>query len=209
MRSIEAARRSLYPALECFDQGHLEVGDGHRVYYEQSGNPQGKPALFVHGGPGGGTAPVYRRFWDPSAYRVILFDQRGCGKSTPHASLEANTTWHLIADMERLRAHLGIRAWQVFGGSWGSTLSLAYAQEHPTRVTELILRGIFLLRAEEIHWYYQEGANRIFPDAWERFVEPIPPAERGELVAAYHRRLTSPDRSLRLVAAKAWSVWEG
>ncbi|NOY89910.1 MAG: prolyl aminopeptidase [Deltaproteobacteria bacterium] len=201
--------RELYPAIEPFEHGVLDVGDGHSLYWECCGNPEGKPAVFVHGGPGGGSAPDYRRFWDPSRYRVVLFDQRGCGRSTPHASLEANTTPHLIADMERLRERLGIERWQVFGGSWGSTLSLAYAQAHPERVTELILRGIFLLRDEEIHWYYQEGASRIYPDAWEHFLAPIPEEERGDLVTAYYRRLTSPDQATRLEAAKAWSVWEG
>ncbi|MAQ16573.1 MAG: prolyl aminopeptidase [Sandaracinus sp.] len=200
---------ALYPALEPYDRGSLEVGDGHTLYYEQSGNPQGKPAVFVHGGPGGGTDPSQRRFWDPRTYRIVLFDQRGCGRSMPHASLEANTTPHLIADMERLREHLGIERWQLFGGSWGSTLALAYAEAHPERVTEIILRGIFLVRREEVQWYYQEGASRFFPDAWESFLAPIPEDERDDLVSAYHRRLTSDDESVRLEAARAWSVWEG
>jgi len=200
---------ALYPAVDAYDQGHLEVGDGHAIHYEQCGNPEGKPALFVHGGPGGGTDPSQRRFWDPEAYRIVLFDQRGCGKSTPHASLEANTTPHLIADMEKLREHLGIDRWQLFGGSWGSTLSLAYAETHPDRVSELILRGIFLVREEEVQWYYQSGASRFFPDAWESFLAPIPEGERRDLVTAYHLRLTSDDEATRLEAARAWSMWEG
>jgi proline iminopeptidase len=199
----------LYPAIEPHESGTLSVGDGHDLYWEVSGNPDGKPAVFVHGGPGGGTDPDQRRWWDPERYRIVLFDQRGCGRSTPHASLDHNTTWHLVGDLERLRDHLGIERWQVFGGSWGSTLSLAYAEKHRDRVTELVLRGIFLLRAEEIHWYYQEGASRIFPDAWEHFVEPIPVEERGSLLHAYHRRLTSGDDEVRIAAAKAWSIWEG
>jgi len=200
---------SLYPPIDAYDDGYLEVGDGHTIHYEQCGNPDGKPALFVHGGPGGGTDPSQRRFWDPRAYRIVLFNQRGCGKSSPHASLEHNTTPHLIADMEKLREHLGIERWQLFGGSWGSTLSLAYAQAHPERVTELVLRGIFLVRREEVRWYYQSGASRFFPDAWEAFLAPIPEAERDDLVHAYHQRLTSDDESVRLEAARAWSVWEG
>ena len=200
---------AVYPALEAYDGGSLDVGDGHTIHYEQAGNPEGKPALFVHGGPGGGTDPSQRRFWDPRAYRIVLFDQRGCGRSTPHASLEANTTPHLVADMEKLREHLAIDRWQLFGGSWGSTLSLAYAQSHPDRVSELILRGIFLVRREEVRWYYQAGASRFFPDAWESFLEPIPEDERDDLVSAYHRRLTSGVETLRLDAARAWSVWEG
>lgn len=204
--SVPAA---LYPPVDTYDEGYLDVGDGHAIHYEQCGDPDGKPALFVHGGPGGGTDPSQRRFWDPQAYRIVLFDQRGCGKSAPHASLEANTTQHLIADMEKLREHLGIERWQLFGGSWGSTLSLAYAQAHPERVTELVLRGIFLVRREEVRWYYQSGASRFFPDAWERFLAPIPEDERDDLVSAYHRRLTSADERVRLEAARAWSVWEG
>ena len=199
----------LYPEIEPFDEGLLDVGGPHRIHYEQAGNPDGKPALFVHGGPGGGTDATQRRFWDPEAYRVVLFDQRGCGQSEPHASLEANTTWDLVADMEKLRAHLGIERWQLFGGSWGSTLALAYAEAHPERVTELVLRGIFLCRAEEIRWYYQEGCSRLFPDAWEGFLAPIPEAERGDLVKAYYARLTSEDPEVRAAAARAWSGWEG
>ncbi len=199
---------TLFPELEPFDSGRLAVDPPHEIYYEQYGNPAGKPALFVHGGPGGGSSRIQSRFWDPAVYRVVLFDQRGCGKSTPHASLEANTTWHLVADMEKLRQHLRITRWQVFGGSWGSTLALAYAQAHPEAVTELVLRGIFLLRRREIDWFYQEGASRIFPDAWESYLAPIPEHERADLLHAYHRRLTGADPAERLRAAKAWSLWE-
>ena len=202
-------RRTLYPEIETYRTGMLRVSPIHEIYYEESGNPRGKPVVFVHGGPGGGTEAKQRRFFDPAAYRIVLFDQRGCGKSTPHASLEDNTTGHLIADMERLREHLGIEKWQVFGGSWGSTLALAYAEAHPLRVTELVLRGIFLLRRSEIEWFYQRGASALFADAWEDYLAPIPEAERGDLLAAYHRRLTSDDAATRQQAARAWSVWEG
>ena len=211
-RSLQPPRddlRPLYPALEPFDHGHLEVDGHHRVYYEQCGNPDGKPVVFVHGGPGGGADEVYRRFFDPAAYRIVLFDQRGCKRSTPYASLRDNTTWHLVDDMERIRTHLGIERWQVFGGSWGSTLSLSYAQRHPDRVTELVLRGIFMLRRAELLWFYQEGASHLFPDAWEKYLEPIAEVERGDLMSAYYRRLTSDDEATRVAAAKAWSVWEG
>jgi proline iminopeptidase len=203
------AKSWLYPVSEPFNTGMLDVGDGHKVYYEESGNPAGKPAIFVHGGPGGGTNPSHRRFFDPREYRIVLFDQRGCGKSTPHASIDHNTTWHLVADMERIREKLGIKTWQVFGGSWGSTLALAYAMTHPAKVTELVLRGIFLVRDKELRWFYQNGTSEMFPDAWEEYLKPIPPAERGDLIAAYHKRLTSSDRDTRLTACKAWSIWEG
>jgi proline iminopeptidase len=199
----------LYPPIEPFRTGRLKVSDLHELYYEESGNPQGKPVVFLHGGPGGGTDPKQRRFFHPEQYRIILYDQRGCGQSTPYASLEANTTWDLVADLEALRGHLGIDRWQVFGGSWGSTLALAYAETHPQAVTELVLRGIFLLRKQEIDWFYQRGASVLCPDAWEGYLAPIPPEERGDLVAAYHRRLTSPDPQVRLAAARAWSRWEG
>jgi proline iminopeptidase len=199
----------VYPAIEPYRTGRLAVSDLHELHYEEVGRPDGKPAVFLHGGPGGGIDPFVRRFWDPARYRVALFDQRGAGKSTPRASLEHNTTQDLVADIERLRIHLGIERWQVFGGSWGSTLALAYAQAHPERVTELVLRGIFLLREREIRWFYQEGASALYPDAWEAYLAPIPEAERGDLVRAYHRRLTSPDSATRLEAARAWSVWEG
>ena len=202
-------RRSLYPEIEPYDVGQLKVSELHTLYYEQSGNPNGKPVVFLHGGPGGGTNPKCRRFFDPAVYRIVLFDQRGCGKSTPHAELADNTTWHLVADIERLREHLGIARWQVFGGSWGSTLSLAYAQAHPDKVTELVLRGIFMLRRWELEWFYQKGCDALYPDAWESFLDAIPESERGDLMSAYHRRLTSADPRVRLAAARAWSVWEG
>jgi proline iminopeptidase len=198
-----------YPAIEPFDSGMLDVGDGHQVYWELCGNPRGKPAVFLHGGPGSGCSPDQRRLFNPDRYCVLLFDQRGCGRSTPHAELEANTTWHLVADIERLRQRLGAEQWLVFGGSWGSTLALAYAQTHPERVSELVLRGIFTVRPEELRWYYQEGASWLFPDEWEHFLAPIPAAERDDLMAAYHRRLTGPDEAARLQAAIAWSQWEG
>jgi proline iminopeptidase len=201
--------RDLYPAIEPYDQGMLPVSPVHTLYYEQSGNPEGLPVVFLHGGPGGGTVPDYRRFFDPAAYRIVLFDQRGSGKSTPHANLEDNTTWHLVADIERIREHLGIDGWHVFGGSWGSTLALAYAQTHPERARALVLRGIFLCRPKEIRWFYQEGASAIYPDAWEHYVKVIPGAERDDLLGAFHRRLTSDDEAVRLEAARAWSVWEG
>jgi proline iminopeptidase len=187
----------------------IDVGDGHRVYYERSGTPGAKPAVFLHGGPGGGISPRHRRLFDPARYDVMLFDQRGCGRSTPHAELEANTTWHLVADMERLRELVGVDRWLVFGGSWGSTLALAYAETHPDRVSEMVLRGIFTLRRAELDWYYQFGASEVFPDLWEAFLAPIPPEERGDLRAAYRRRLTSDDEAVRLAAAQAWSIWEG
>jgi proline iminopeptidase len=201
--------RTQYPPIEPFETGFLAVGDGHEMYYEQSGNPNGKPALFVHGGPGGGGDINARRFFDPERYRIVVFDQRGSGRSRPHASLEANTTWHLVADMEQLRAHLGLQRWLVFGGSWGSTLALAYAETHPQSVSELVLRGIFLLRQLELTWFYQFGASLLFPDQWQKFLEPIPPAERHDLLGAFHRRLRSPHAAERLAAARAWSVWEG
>ena len=205
--------RSLYPPIEPNAHGLLEVGDGHRVYWEECGNPAGKPVVFVHGGPGGGCGPDQRRFFDPAKYRIVLFDQRGCGRSLPHASdpaadLATNTTWHLVADMESLREHLAIDAWQVFGGSWGSTLSLSYAQTHPSRVTELVLRGIFTLRKTEIDWFYQDGASHLFPDVWEEYLGQIPEAERGDLVAAYHKRLFDVDPAVHVPAAVAWTVWE-
>jgi proline iminopeptidase len=203
------SQRVQYPPIEPFDTGYLAVGDGHEVYYEQSGHPAGKPALFVHGGPGGGGDVNARRFFDPSAYRVVVFDQRGSGRSRPHASLEANTTWHLVADMERLRRHLDVDRWLVFGGSWGSTLALAYAQLHPEAVSALVLRGVFLLRRVELDWFYQFGASMVFPELWEKYLAPIPPAERHDLLRAYHRRLLDDDPAVRLEAARAWSIWEG
>jgi proline iminopeptidase len=200
--------RTPYPPIKPYRTRTLRVSDLHELYVEESGNPAGQPVVFVHGGPGGGTVSDYRRFFDPGAYRIVLFDQRGCGKSTPHAELLDNTTWHLVSDMERIREMLGIDRWVVFGGSWGSTLSLAYAETHPERVKALVLRGIFLLRPLEIRWFYQEGASFIFPDAWEKYLEPIPPEEQGDLVAAYYRRLISDDPKVRMEAAKAWSIWE-
>ncbi|NCT92261.1 prolyl aminopeptidase [Cellulomonas sp. APG4] len=205
--------RTLYPEIEPYASGMLNVGDGHAVYWETSGNPQGKPVVFLHGGPGGGTNPAQRRLFDPERYRIVLLDQRMCGRSTPHAAapdadLSANTTWQLVADLERLREHLGIERWQVFGGSWGSTLALAYAQTHPTRVTELVLRGIFTLRRSELDWYYEGGAAALFPDLWESFVAPIPSAERGSMIEAYHRALTDPDPAVHLPAGVAWTTWE-
>ncbi|HYO95573.1 MAG TPA: prolyl aminopeptidase, partial [Polyangiaceae bacterium] len=188
--------------------GYLQVSAEHSVYFEESGNPQGKPVVFLHGGPGGGTSPKQRRFFDPKRYRIVLFDQRGCGLSKPHASLLANTTWHLVEDIEKLRQHLGIARWQVFGGSWGSTLALAYAEKHPERVTELVLRGIFLLRRWELEWFYQRGTNLLFPDAWEKYRDLIPEPERGDFIGAYHRRLTSSDPNVQREAARVWSVWE-
>ena len=201
--------RSLHPEIEPFDSGFLPVSPLHTLYYEQSGNPHGKPVVFLHGGPGGGTNPKCRRFFDPASYRIVLFDQRSCGKSTPHAELTDNTTWDLVADIERVREHLGIDRWQVFGGSWGSTLALAYAQTHPDKVTELILRGIFMLRRAELEWFYQKGCDALYPDAWETYLDAIPEVERGDLMSAYHRRLTSSDAKTRTDAARAWSVWEG
>ncbi|MDA7584963.1 prolyl aminopeptidase [Luminiphilus sp.] len=198
----------LYPPIEPRHHGWLDVGDGHEIYFEESGNPDGKPCVFVHGGPGGGSSPEARQFFDPERYQIIVFDQRGCGRSRPHASLEANTTWHLVSDIERLRESLNIKQWLVFGGSWGSTLALAYAQTHPEAVTELVLRGIFLLRPQEIHWFYQEGASALYPDTWQNYLAPIPEAERGNLLQAFHKRLTSDDEATRLAAARAWSVWE-
>jgi proline iminopeptidase len=187
----------------------LQVDARHTLYYEQCGNPDGKPVVLLHGGPGAGSNAKMRRFHDPAKYRIVLFDQRGAGRSRPHADLVDNTTWDLVADIEQLRALLGIERWQVFGGSWGSTLALAYAQTHPQRVAELVLRGIFMLRRWELEWFYQQGASRLFPDAWEHYLAPIPQAERGDLIAAYHRRLTSDDEAIRLEAARAWSIWEG
>jgi proline iminopeptidase len=201
-------RRGLYPPVEPYEVGRLGVGDGHQIYFERCGNPGGTPAVFLHGGPGAGCSPAQRRLFDPARYAVTLFDQRGCGRSTPHASLEANTTWDLVADIERLREQAGIERWLVFGGSWGSTLALAYAEAHPQRVSGLIVRGVFTATRSEIDWYYQGGAAWLFPDLWERFLAPIPEAERGDLVAAYNRRLTGADGAARLEAAKAWSLWE-
>jgi len=201
--------RTLYPAIEPYETGRLQVDARHSLHWEQCGNPEGKPVVLLHGGPGGGCSDNMRRFHDPARYRIVLFDQRGSGRSTPHADLVDNTTWDLVSDTEKLREHLGIDRWQVFGGSWGSTLALAYAETHPQRVTELVLRGIFLLRRWELEWFYQEGASRIFPDAWRHYVSAIPEVERGDLISAFHRRLTSDDPATRLAAARAWAIWEG
>ncbi|MET1051481.1 MAG: prolyl aminopeptidase [Mycetocola sp.] len=205
--------RTFYPEIEPFDTGHLDVGDGQAVYWETSGNPEGKPVVFLHGGPGGGTSPAHRRLFDPARYRIVLLDQRGCGRSTPHASapdadLSANTTWHLVADLEKLRTHLGIERWQVFGGSWGSSLALAYAETHPERVSELVLRGIFTLRQVELDWFYEGGAAAVFPDLWEGFLAPVPVDERSHLIRAYSALLNDPDPAVHEPAAIAWSRWE-
>ena len=201
--------RTLYPELAPYQTGSLAVDGRHTLYWEQCGNPDGKPVVMLHGGPGAGCNANMRRFHDPAKYRIVLFDQRGSGRSTPHADLVDNTTWDLVADIERLREHLGIARWQVFGGSWGSTLALAYAEAHPQRVTELVLRGIFMLRRWELEWFYQEGASRLFPDAWAHYIAAIPEVERGDLISAFHRRLTSEDAETRLAAARAWAIWEG
>ena len=203
------AQQSLYPPIEPFDSGRLVVDGGHEIYYEQCGNPAGRPVLVVHGGPGGGCGPLMRRYHDAAVYRIILFDQRGCGRSTPHASIENNTTWDLVADIERLRRHLEIETWQLFGGSWGATLSLTYAIAHPERVDALILRGIFLFRAHEISWFYRGGCGQLFPEAYDAFLSVIPEDEREDIIEAYRKRLMDPNPSVHLPAAKAWSVWEG
>jgi proline iminopeptidase len=204
-------RRTLYPEFEPYETGHLDVGDGHRLYWELSGNPDGKPVVFLHGGPGGGSSPEHRRQFNPDKYKILVFDQRGCGKSTPYASLEANTTWDLVEDIEKLRTEVAkVDKWQVFGGSWGSTLALAYAEKYPERTTELVLRGIFLFDQFEIDWMYKDGgASQIYPDKFAEFLTHIPENERGDLVEAYRRRLTSDDPNVQLNAAKAWSKWEG
>ena len=205
--------REFYPEIEPYDTGMLDVGDGQTIYWEASGNPDGKPAVYLHGGPGGASSAKQRRVFNPEKYRIILFDQRGCGQSTPHASepdadLETNTTWHLVADLEKLREHLGIDSWQVCGGSWGSALALAYAQAHPVHVTELVVRGIFTLRPVELDWFYEGGAAAIYPDLWEDFLAPVPVDERGHLIEAYGRLLNDPDQEVRERAGIAWSKWE-
>ncbi len=201
--------RTLYPEIEPYATGMLDVGDGHSIYYERCGTPGATPAVFLHGGPGGGISPSHRRLFDPARYDVLLFDQRGCGQSTPHACLEANTTWHLVADIERLRALVGVERWVVFGGSWGSTLGLAYAETHPERVRALILRGIYTVTRAERDWYYQFGVSEMFPDKWAGFLAPIPEDQRGDMVEAYRRILTGDDPTAQLEAAKAWTIWEG
>jgi proline iminopeptidase len=202
-------RRGLFPETEPFNSGWISTGGPHEIFFEECGRPDGKPCVILHGGPGGAINPTMRRFFDPTKWRMALFDQRGCGKSRPNASLDDNTTWALIEDIERLRVQLGIEKWCVFGGSWGSTLALAYAITHPERVESLVLRGIFLLTHRELRWFYQDGASMLFPDAWQRFCAPIPEAERGDMISAYHKRLTHPDRRVQAEAAAAWSQWEG
>jgi proline iminopeptidase len=199
---------TLFPDIAPYRTGRLKVSPLHEIYFEECGSPKGKPALLLHGGPGGGIAAFMRRFHNPDAYRIILFDQRGCGRSTPHAELAGNTTWDLVEDIEKLRKHLNIERWQVVGGSWGSSLALAYAETHPERVTELILRGVFLLREAELRWFYQEGASWLFPDAWEDYLAPIPEAERRDMISAYYQRLTGNDLAVQLACARAWSQWE-
>lgn len=198
----------LYPPLEPFDQRMLDVGDGHSVYCEQSGNPSGLPVIVVHGGPGGGSSPAMRRYFDPNVYRIILFDQRGCGRSRPHAGVENNTTWHLVADMEHIRTTLGIEDWIVFGGSWGATLSLLYAQSHPKATVCLVLRGVFLMTQSELDWFYGGGAGRFWPEPWKRFTDLIPETEQQDLIAAYHKRLFSGERATEVKYARAWASWE-
>jgi len=204
-----SSRRGLYPPVAPFNSGFLQVSDIHELYFEECGNPAGKPVVFLHGGPGAGSNAAVRRFFDPARYRIVIFDQRGSGRSRPHASLEDNTTWHLVADIEQLRQHLTINCWQVFGGSWGSALALAYAQTHPEVVTELVLRGIFMLRPQELRWFYQDGASRLFPDYWLDFIAPVPADERDDYIAAHYRRLTGDDQAAMTASARAWSVWEG
>ena len=201
-------RRGLYPDFEPRETGMLDVGDGHALYWERSGTPHGKPVVFLHGGPGGGSSPKHRRQFDPARYDILVFDQRGAGRSTPHAGLEANTTWHLVDDIERLRTHFGVDKWMVFGGSWGSTLGLAYAQTHPERVTGMILRGIFLARKTEVSWTFGDGARRVYPEGWDEFVAPLSARERGDVLRAYHRRLMSDDAAERREAALSWNLWE-
>jgi len=200
--------RSLYPEIEPYNTGMLRVSDSHEIYFEECGNPNGKPVVYLHGGPGAGCSTSFRRYFDPEAYRIVLFDQRGCGRSKPHASLVDNTTWHSVSDIEALREHCKIDQWQVFGGSWGSTLGLAYAQTHPERVTELVMRGLFTLRRSELLWFYQDGASHVYPDFWEGYVAPIPEDERDDLIAAYYKRLTGDDKAAQLECARAWARWE-
>jgi proline iminopeptidase len=201
--------KDLYPEIRPYRAQHLALDDVHTLYVEEVGTADGIPALFLHGGPGAGCEPYHRRFFDPERYRTVLFDQRGAGRSTPHAELTDNTTWDLVADIEKIREHLEIDRWLLFGGSWGSTLALAYAQTYPERVRALVLRGIFLCRPHEIAWFYQRGANRLFPDYWEDFVSLVDPQDRADMLGAYHRLLTGEDELRRLAAAKAWSIWEG
>ncbi len=200
--------RTLYPTIEPYNTGMLRVSDTHEIYFEECGNPDGKPVVYLHGGPGAGCSADFRRYFDPRAYRIVLFDQRGCGRSKPMASLTDNTTWHSVSDIEALREHFGIERWQVYGGSWGSTLGLAYAETHPERVTELVLRGLFTLRRSELEWFYQDGASHVYPDFWEGYVAPIPESERGDMMAAYYKRLTGDDVAAQIECARAWARWE-
>ena len=200
--------RKPYPAIEPYRSGRLAVGGGHELYYELCGNPEGIPVAFLHGGPGSGASPQHRRLFDPARYNVLLFDQRGCGRSTPLGSLDDNTTWHLVADLEVLRETIGVERWLLFGGSWGATLALAYAQTHPARVTGLILRGVFTGRRAELDWFYESGASRLFPDRWENLIGAIPAEEQNDLIGAYRKRLAHPDRAVRAEAAQAWTGWE-
>jgi proline iminopeptidase len=200
--------RPLFPPSRPYRSGYMPVSKLHTIHFEEHGNPRGKPLVFLHGGPGGSIDATHPRYFDPKKWRIVLFDQRGCGKSRPFSELRENTTWDLVADIEKLRHHLGIDRWVVFGGSWGSSLSLAYAQTHPTRCKALVLRGIFLLRQSELLWFYQDGASHIFPDAWEHYLAPIPPRERGNMMKAYYKRLTGRSRRVRMQAARAWSIWE-
>jgi proline iminopeptidase len=204
----KSAGQFLYPQVDPFDQRMLDVGDGHRIYVEQCGNPDGVPVIVLHGGPGGGCSPAMRRYFDPAHYRIILFDQRGCGRSRPHASVEANTTWHLVRDIEAIRKAMGVSRWIVFGGSWGATLALIYAQTHPSRALHLVLRGVFLMTKRELDWFYGGGAGQFWPDVWKRFLDPIPEDERHDLIRAYHRRLFSGDLSIETRHARAWASWE-
>ena len=204
----KSASSFLYPPIDPFDQRMLDVGDGHTIYVEQAGNPEGQPVVVLHGGPGGGCSPAMRRYFNPDHYRVILFDQRGCGRSRPHASVTDNTTWHLVSDIELIRETLGIDKWIVFGGSWGATLSLIYAQTHPDRASHLVLRGVFLMTQSELDWFYQGGAGAFWPEAWARFIDPIPVEERDDLIAAYHRRLFGDDMVVQTKYARIWSSWE-
>jgi proline iminopeptidase len=200
--------RPLFPPSRPYHSGYIQVSKLHKIHFEEHGNPRGKPLVFLHGGPGGGIDKIHPRYFDPKKWRIVLFDQRGCGKSKPFSELRENTIWDLVADIEKLRRHLGLDRWVVTGGSWGSTLSLAYAQTHPARCKALVLRGIFLLRQSELRWFYQEGACHIFPDAWEQYLAPIPPRERSNMMMAYYKRLTGRSRRVRMQAARAWSIWE-
>lgn len=206
---MNADFRKPYPPIEPYRTGRLETGDGHEIYFEECGRRDGIPVVFLHGGPGSGCSPHHRRLFDPERYRIVLFDQRGCGRSRPLGELRNNTTWHLVADMERLREDLGIEGWLLFGGSWGATLALAYGETHPDRVSGMVLRGVFTGRRAELDWFYEAGANRLFPDRWENLLGPLSPQEQDDIIGAYRVRLTHPDRAVRAEAARAWTAWEG